>query len=169
MGNMTIPLQFASLYNRQGVFVWSNCLLDLGTDFLAGNMVFVWDVWYLAVASHFHDLYSSLELCCDGPWLTMTNTLCWHMNLVFCFLTDNSCSVKENRPDNFHLLYCLFLCFFKGYLCVRILSLITFAIVMEILHCLAVTHQQLLTVAQDTYQLKGRGICCSLQVEMETN
>ena len=40
---MTIPLQFASLYNRQEVFVWSNCLLDLGTDFLVGNMVFVWD------------------------------------------------------------------------------------------------------------------------------
>ena len=42
-GNMTIPLQFASLYGRQ-VFVWSNCLLDLGKDFLVGNMVFVWDV-----------------------------------------------------------------------------------------------------------------------------
>ena len=28
---MTIPLQFASLYDRQEVFVWSNCLLDLGT------------------------------------------------------------------------------------------------------------------------------------------
>ena len=39
---MTIPLQFASLYNGQ-VFVWSDCLLDLGTDFLVGNMVFVWD------------------------------------------------------------------------------------------------------------------------------
>ena len=43
-GNMTIPLQFASLYDRQEVIVWSNCLLDLGTDFLIGNMVFVWDV-----------------------------------------------------------------------------------------------------------------------------
>ena len=42
--NMTIPLQFASLYDRQEIFVWSNCLLDLGTDFLVGNMVFVWDV-----------------------------------------------------------------------------------------------------------------------------
>ena len=30
---MSIPLQFASLYYRQ-VFMWSNCLLDLGTDFL---------------------------------------------------------------------------------------------------------------------------------------
>ena len=37
---MTIPLQFASLYDRQEVFVWCNCLLDLGTDFLVGNMVF---------------------------------------------------------------------------------------------------------------------------------
>ena len=27
-GDMTIPLQFASLYNGQEVFVWSNCLLD---------------------------------------------------------------------------------------------------------------------------------------------
>ena len=41
---MTIPLQFASLYDRQEVFVWSKCLLDLGTDFLFGNMVFVSDV-----------------------------------------------------------------------------------------------------------------------------
>ena len=38
---MTIPLQFASLYDGQVVFVWSDCLLDLGTDFLVGNMVFV--------------------------------------------------------------------------------------------------------------------------------
>ena len=38
-----IPLQFASLYNCQGVFMWSDCLLDLGTDFLLGNMVFIWD------------------------------------------------------------------------------------------------------------------------------
>ena len=32
-----------SLYGDQEVFVWSDCLLDLGTDFLIGNMVFVWD------------------------------------------------------------------------------------------------------------------------------
>ena len=44
---MTIPLHFESLYDRQGVFVWSNCLLDLGTNFLVGNMVFVRDVLYL--------------------------------------------------------------------------------------------------------------------------
>ena len=43
-GNMTIPLQFASLYDCQEIFVWSSCLLDLGMDFRVGNMVFVWDV-----------------------------------------------------------------------------------------------------------------------------
>ena len=40
-GDMTIPLQFASLYGGQEVFVWADCLLDLGMDFLIGNMVFV--------------------------------------------------------------------------------------------------------------------------------
>ena len=34
---MSIPPQFAPLYDDQ-VFVWSDCLLDLGTDFLVGNM-----------------------------------------------------------------------------------------------------------------------------------
>ena len=43
-GDMTIPLQFVSLYNGQEVFMWSNCLKNLGTDFLVGNMVFEWDV-----------------------------------------------------------------------------------------------------------------------------
>ena len=38
---MTIPLQFASLYDGQEIFLESDCLLDLGTDFLVGNMVFV--------------------------------------------------------------------------------------------------------------------------------
>ena len=38
---MTIPLQFASLYDGHEVFVLSDCQLDLGTDFLVGNMVFL--------------------------------------------------------------------------------------------------------------------------------
>ena len=42
---MTMPLQFASLYYRQEVFMSSNCPLDLGRDFLVGNMVFVGDVF----------------------------------------------------------------------------------------------------------------------------
>ena len=36
-----LTLQFVSLYDRQEVFMWSNSLLDLGKDFLVGNMVFV--------------------------------------------------------------------------------------------------------------------------------
>ena len=41
---MTIPLQFASLYDHEEVFMWSNSLLDLVMDFLIGNVVFVWDM-----------------------------------------------------------------------------------------------------------------------------
>ena len=37
---ISIPYQFASLYTGQ-VVVWSNCLLDLGLDFLVDNAVFV--------------------------------------------------------------------------------------------------------------------------------
>ena len=40
---MSITLQFASVYDGQEVFMWSDCLLDLGTDFLVGNVVFVSD------------------------------------------------------------------------------------------------------------------------------
>ena len=40
-GDMSIQLQFASLYDGQEFSVWSNCLLDLGMDFLIDNMVFV--------------------------------------------------------------------------------------------------------------------------------
>ena len=47
---ISIPLQFPSHWLiKRSVFVWSNCLLDLGTDFLVSNMVFAWDVWYLAL------------------------------------------------------------------------------------------------------------------------
>ena len=35
-----VTKQVASLYDHQEVFVWSNCPLDLGTDFLVDNMVF---------------------------------------------------------------------------------------------------------------------------------
>ena len=34
---LAVPLQFAFLYDGQVVCVWSNCLLDLGTDILIGN------------------------------------------------------------------------------------------------------------------------------------
>ena len=35
MGDMSIPLQFASLYDGQDVFVWSDCPLDLGSSVAA--------------------------------------------------------------------------------------------------------------------------------------
>ena len=41
MGDMSIPPRFVSLYDDQEVFMWSDCLLDLGTDFLVGNKFFV--------------------------------------------------------------------------------------------------------------------------------
>ena len=41
MADMSMPLQFATLYNGQEVFMWSYCLPDLGADFLIGYMVFV--------------------------------------------------------------------------------------------------------------------------------
>ena len=43
--------QFASLYDGQEVFVWSDCLPGLVTDFLVVNTVFVSDAYYLAVTS----------------------------------------------------------------------------------------------------------------------
>ena len=36
---MTIPLQFASLYDGQEVVVRSDCSLDLVTDLIVGNVV----------------------------------------------------------------------------------------------------------------------------------
>ena len=48
---MSIPLQSASLYDGQGVFVQSHCRLDPGTEFLVGNMVFVRGAWYLSVVN----------------------------------------------------------------------------------------------------------------------
>ena len=55
------------LENGQGVYMWSSCLLDLGTDSLFGKTVFVRDVQHLVVASHFHHgSYSSLQPCCEG-------------------------------------------------------------------------------------------------------
>ena len=48
------------VYYGQKVYMWSDCLLNLGIDFLIGNMVFVWDEKYLWVAPHFYGSYSSL-------------------------------------------------------------------------------------------------------------
>ena len=80
MGDMSISLKFASLYDGQQVFVWSNCLLDLVcvVQLPAGSCVHgPIACWILCMWSNclldlgrdclIHDLYFSLELCCDGP------------------------------------------------------------------------------------------------------
>ena len=41
MEDMSIPLQSAFLYDGQKVFTWFDSMLDLGTDLLTGNMIFV--------------------------------------------------------------------------------------------------------------------------------
>ena len=58
---------FVSLYDGQGVFVWSDCLLDLVMDFLSCNAVFVRDAYYFVEAPHFLGLFLSLQLCGEGP------------------------------------------------------------------------------------------------------
>ena len=68
--HISIPLQFASLYDGQEIFEKSDCLLDLGTDFLVCNTLFVSDALYLAETPYFHGIHFSLELCCEGPRFT---------------------------------------------------------------------------------------------------
>ena len=58
---MTIPLQFASLDDGKAVFVWSDCLLDLGTDFLGGNMTCIL-LWSSAVRVHDSQAYGKTDV-----------------------------------------------------------------------------------------------------------
>ena len=64
---MSIPFQFAFLYDGQEVFVWSDCLLDLGTDLLVGNMVFA-GVFRAEVAlTEYELMYTNVE------WIAQRN------------------------------------------------------------------------------------------------
>ena len=56
---MTIRLQFASLYDGQEVFMWSDCLLDLGTDFLVGNN---YSLWSSTVRVHDSQAYKKMDV-----------------------------------------------------------------------------------------------------------
>ena len=69
LGDMSIPLQFAVSLRWSGLRVVQ---LPAGSwhGLLVGNMVCVCNAKYLAVGPHFYGLYSSLALCCDGPWFT---------------------------------------------------------------------------------------------------
>ena len=70
-GHMTIPLQFASLYDGQEVFLWCDCLLDLGTDLLVGNMIFVWDAASALVKSNSELHHFRSGRGCGSTWM-------WH-------------------------------------------------------------------------------------------
>ena len=50
---MATPLQFASHYDSQEVFVWSNGLLDLGTDF----SLVTWSLYEMCSSPFFRTLY----------------------------------------------------------------------------------------------------------------
>ena len=74
MGDISIPLQSVSLYDGQ-VFIRSNYRLDLGMDFLIGNMVFIRDasrkhlismacihLWSSAVKVHDSQAYRKMDV-----------------------------------------------------------------------------------------------------------
>ena len=81
-GDMSIPLLFASLLNGEEVLMWSNCLLDLGTDFLIGNVIrcvvscgctsFSWLVFFYAAL-----LWGSMIHKHTGRWLLLDTTRFW--------------------------------------------------------------------------------------------
>ena len=63
---MTILLQFASLYDLQEVFMWSSCLLDLGTDFLVGNIPSWVTKCSVVQKISFRQTFTNIfNLCCD--------------------------------------------------------------------------------------------------------
>ena len=70
-----MPMQFLSLYDGQEVFTMARrssfgpiaCWILAQTSSLVTWSLYEMRAQYLAVAPHFHGLYSSLELCCEGP------------------------------------------------------------------------------------------------------
>ena len=85
-----------------------DCELDLGTDLLVGNMVFAWDAKYLAVASHFHGFYSSLQFCCDGPRFTsIQENGCYKGGHQSYFETERNVSVIPNWFQPCQCSFCL--------------------------------------------------------------
>ena len=57
---MTIPLQFVSLHYRQKAFVWSSCLLGLGTDFLVSVICIL--IWSSTVRVHDSQAYRKMDV-----------------------------------------------------------------------------------------------------------
>ena len=70
---MPIPLQFASLYDGQEVFAWSDCLLHLGTDLLVGNAVFATQalLQYIITANVRRSMHTALAVTIGNARCTM--------------------------------------------------------------------------------------------------
>ena len=77
----TTPQQFACLNRNDGqeIFVWSDCLLDLGTDFLVGNMVLLWFLFGAV-------LWGSMIHKHTGRWMWQgsTSDLSWIWDKYSC-------------------------------------------------------------------------------------
>ena len=118
------------LFFGSQVFVWHDYLLDLGTDFLVDNMVFAWDAYYLAVAPRFHGLYSSLELCCEGPYFISIQ------EDRFDNGTEKNTPVVPNWFQPFQCCHCL--CYPEEYLRLGTLISYNWAQVLEACDCLKI-------------------------------
>ena len=86
-GDMTISMQSASLYGGQDVFVWSNCLLHLGTDFLVGSVVscsstsFPWFTFFFGAL-----LWGSMIQKHTGRWMwkRTASVISWNWEKYSC-------------------------------------------------------------------------------------
>ena len=69
-GDMTIPLQIAYFYGGQEIFMWSSCILSLGTT----SSLVTWSLYKMSsiMRSHLISMACILfsELCCEGLWFT---------------------------------------------------------------------------------------------------
>ena len=93
MGNMSIPLQFAFLYDGRAFFGWSDCLLDLGMHFVVGNCLcircvvtcgstsFPWLAFFFAAL-----LWGSMVHMHTVRWMWQgsTSVIFWNWEKCFC-------------------------------------------------------------------------------------
>ena len=91
-GDMSIPLQFASLYDGQEVFMWSDCLLDLCPDFLNGNVI-----WMKETKSSMEYLICIINAGCPGSSHVFFNFL---FNVTSCQVLFCSICVFDTIDHN---------------------------------------------------------------------
>ena len=102
---MSIPFQLASLYDGQEAFVWSDCLLDLGTDFLVlgtlrYHFISMAYVLLLSSAVKVHDLQAYRKMDVTRERISCTLEL---REILLSFQTGFNCietSLKHNITDH---------------------------------------------------------------------